>query len=92
MKLVFRVHAIERMFSRSISVEDVRRAVENGEMIEDYPDDKPYPSRLLLGWLGPEPLHVVIAENKPKDEVIVVTVYKPDPKIWEAGFRRRKIP
>ncbi len=50
MKLVFRQHAIRRMFERRISVEDVNAALVNGKIIEDYPDDAPYPSRLLLGY------------------------------------------
>jgi len=48
-RITFRVHAVRRMFRRAISVEDVRRVLADGETIEDYPDDKPYPSRLLLG-------------------------------------------
>jgi len=43
-----------------------------------YPDDTPYPSRLLLGWRGDKPLHVVAAYNAQDDEQIVITVYEPD--------------
>ena len=53
--LVFRVHAIRRMFERKISVADIRQVLGAGEVIEAYPDDKPYPSRLLLGWIGGAP-------------------------------------
>ena len=45
-RLVFRVHAIQRMYQRSISEEEVRIVIKTGETIEDYPDDLPYPSRL----------------------------------------------
>jgi hypothetical protein len=48
-RLVFRVHALRRMFERHISVEDVEDVSQHGEMIENYPDDTPYPSRLMLG-------------------------------------------
>ncbi len=51
-KLVFRVHAIQRMFERSIQDEDVRTVLRQGEVIEAYPDDTPYPSYLMLGWVG----------------------------------------
>lgn len=44
--LVFRVHAIKRMFQRQISKDDVRHVLETGEAIEAYPHDTPYPSRL----------------------------------------------
>ena len=60
-KLVFRVHAIRRMFERRISDEDIKDAIETGETIEEYPDDTPYPSELKLGWRGSRPIHVVLA-------------------------------
>jgi hypothetical protein len=62
-RLIFRVHALERMFERRITVEDVRSVVTDGEVIQSYPDDKPYPSRLVLGWHETRPLHVVVAED-----------------------------
>ena len=40
--LVFRVHAIQRMFERAITKEDVRQALATGKMIEAYPEDQPY--------------------------------------------------
>ena len=49
MKLIFRNHALKRMFERSIEIEDVKRVVEE-RIIHDYPEDQPYPSYLLLGW------------------------------------------
>ncbi len=89
-RLVFRVHALRRMFEREIPVEDVRTVVENGDTIERYPDDVPYPSRLVLGWRESRPLHVVVAEDLEQKESIVITVYEPDPALWEPDFKRRK--
>lgn len=48
-RFVFRVHAIQRMFQRQVSKQDVRVVLETGETIESYPDDAPFPSRLVLG-------------------------------------------
>jgi hypothetical protein len=90
LELVFRVHAVRRMFERRISLEDVRQVVRDGRPIEDYPDATPYPSRLMLGWCGSRPLHVVVADNPSAGEAIIVTVYEPDPARWEDGFTRRK--
>ena len=90
MKLVFRQHAIRRMFERRISVEDVNAALATGNTIEDYPDDTPYPSRLLLGYAGARPLHVVAADNATEGEQIIITVYEPDPAQWEPTFTLRK--
>ncbi len=90
MKIIFRLHAIQRMFQRSIETQDVRSVIESGETIESYPDDTPYPSRLILGWRGKRPIHIVVADNITNGEVIVVTVYVPDPTQWEDDFRQRR--
>ena len=89
-RLVFRVHAIRRMFERAISAADVRAVLTAGETIENYPDDTPYPSRLVLGWWAGRPLHLVVADNVEADETIVITVYEPDAELWEPGYRRRR--
>lgn len=75
-----------------MSASPIFEILTNGETTEIYPDDTPYPSRLVLGWLGSRPLHVVVADNAEAQETIVVTVYEPDPEQWETGFRRRRQP
>ena len=89
-EIIFRVHAVQRMFERKISEEDVRHVILTGETIEDYPDDWPYPSRLILGRRERRPLHVVAAYNTDDEQIIIVTVYEPDSAQWTADFRRRK--
>ena len=86
--IIFRVHAIQRMFQRRISLDDVRRALETGETIESYPDDVPYPSSLVLGWSRSRPLHLVVADNDADRQTIVITVYEPDPDLWDDQYRR----
>jgi len=88
--LVFRIHALRRMFERSISTADVRHVLSTGVTIENYPDDTPYPSRLVLGWCGTRPLHVVAADNADGGETVVVTAYEPDPVQWQPDFKRRR--
>jgi len=46
--VVYRVHAVRRIAERDISRAEVEQAIAQGETIESYPDDKPYPSRLVL--------------------------------------------
>ena len=89
-KLVFRAHALRRMFRRGIGIEEVRQALTVGETIESYLEDVPYPSRLVLGWSGNRPVHIVAADNKEAAETIVITVYEPDPALWDAEFKRRR--
>ena len=87
-RLIFRVHAIQRMAQRGISVEEVRHILETGQVIEDYPNDFPYPSALVLGWIGGRAMHVIAATTP--TEKIVITVYEPDPARWEGDWKRRK--
>lgn len=89
-RIIFRIHAIQRMFERRISEENVRRVLQHGEMIEDYSDEMTYPGGLMLGKHGKRPLHVVAAENTTDNESIVITVYEPDPAQWKSGSKDRK--
>ena len=89
-KLIFRIHALQRMFSRSISEEEVRFVVEKGEVIENYENDTPYSSKLILGKFGLKNLHVVAAVNDADKEIIIITVYEPDPHLWDNNFKTRR--
>lgn len=89
-KIVFRVHAVRRMFERGISEPDIQEMLSSGEVIETYPDDKPYPSRLILGTMHARPLYVVAAENALANETVIVTVYEPDPQRWSGAFKTRR--
>jgi hypothetical protein len=88
--LHFSRHAMERMFERAIPPADVVRIVSEGEWIADYPDDKPYPSTLLLGYLADGPVHAVVAHDSVSDDCIVITVYRPDPALWSEDFKSRR--
>jgi hypothetical protein len=89
--IIYRIHAIQRMFQRSINEKDVRSILMKGEIIEEYADNAPYPSRLILGWICGRPIHIVAADNNRDDEVIVITVYEPDKEKWSDDFKRRTI-
>jgi hypothetical protein len=91
-RLIFRLHAVQRMFEREIGEDDVRVVLRTGERIEGYPDDAPYPIYLMLGRAGIRPLHVVAADNDEDRETIVITVYEPDLERWDAELRRRSRP
>ena len=78
------------MFERRITVENVRQVLQSGEMIEDYSEEMPDPGGLLSNHRGQRPLHVVMAENTKEGELVVITVYEPDPTQWKPGFRNRK--
>jgi hypothetical protein len=83
-------HALEKMMERGISREIVKQVLINGEVIEDYPDDKPFPTALFLGWLGGEPFHVVTAFDSLSGCCFVITVYRPDLNHFEPDYRTRR--
>jgi hypothetical protein len=87
--IIFRMHAVQRMFERRISVGNVRQVLQSGEMIEDYSDEMPAPGGLISAKRGQRPIHVVVAENTLEHELVVITVYEPDPSQWKPGFRNR---
>ena len=90
-KLIYRNHAIKRMFDRGIGEADVRAVIDLGEVIQVYPNDVPYPSRLILGWCKERPIHVVAAYDSQERTDVVITVYEPDHSRWEDGFKKRKL-
>lgn len=74
----------------SITDQEVYESIGNGEVIKSYTDDTPYPSVLIFGaTVNNRPLHTVCAYDRADAQVIVVTVYQPDPGLWE-DYRRRK--
>jgi len=90
MKIYFRVHAVQRMFERHVSARKVCQALQTGETIEDYSFEMPEPSRLILGFQGKRPFHVVTSENPETKEITIITVYVPDPDKWNKDFKSRR--
>lgn len=88
-RIVFRVHALQRMFRRSVSSHAVCEVIKNGKTIEDRPLETPYPVRLMHLRLEGRHLHVVIAEDVVGSTIYVITVYEPDPGQWDRTFTRR---
>ncbi len=83
-------HAIEFMAMRGIKEEEVENAVINGKAIENYPDDKPYPSKLVFALLNDRPLHLILALDEKTKTCFVVTVYEPNLEKFENDFITRK--
>ena len=90
-KVFFRVHAVQRMFERNVSVKHVAQTIRSGTVVEDYSSEMPEPSRLLLGSHGKRPLHVVTSESAKTSETIIITVYRPDPDKWKRDFTSRRL-
>ena len=90
-KIIFKYHAATQMSrpARLITTKEVRKVVNDGEVIEDYPEDPRGNSCLMLGFgEDKRPIHVVCA---PKDDFLaLITAYLPDPNEWENDLKTRK--
>ena len=87
---MFSGHAIRQMFHRDIAKDDVIRAINTGQVIIDYPDDTPYPSCLILGFIDDNPIHVVFAFDRENKTGIIITAYIPALKLWAEDFKSRR--
>lgn len=89
-KVEWKRHAVERMFQRGISRSDVKNSILHGEIIEEYANDYPCPSALILGWVGTNPLHIVVAYDSENNICYIITAYIPDEEHFEEKFIKRK--
>ena len=82
-------HVIARLQERGIEPSDIKSCIMTGRIIEQYPDDYPYPSCLVLGSAASEAtLHVVIGMGC--GYLWLITAYYPDPLRWNEDFSVRK--
>jgi len=85
----FSKHATDQIILRRISVQGLREAIDDGEIIEDYPNDKYGPSCLIFGLTTTNrPLHVQCSYPS-RPLLKVITLYEPDADLW-IDFRVRK--
>jgi hypothetical protein len=76
-------HAEVERETETITIDDIKTAILNGELLEDYPDDLRGHSCLMLGTAEDgRPLHVVLTILAQIEEVLIITVYVPTPPKW----------
>lgn len=84
------LHVAEMMMKRGIDRADVLNCLENGEIIEDYPDSFPNPSCLVFGHsVSNRILHTVVGLKS--DMLMIITAYYPDNIKFEDDLRTRRI-
>ena len=82
-------HMQLRCRERGIKFSDIRTTIQTGEIIEQYPEDQPFPSCLVLGGsVAGCLMHVVCSVGE--GFIWVITAYYPDKDKWEADFKTRK--
>ena len=85
----YSIQALDQSILRRISTREIEEAVEDGQIIEDYPADKYGPSCLIFGFTSDRPLHVQCTYPQ-RTPVKLITLYQPEPGHW-IEFRRRRL-
>lgn len=88
--IIMTQHLVIRCREHNIRFDDIKNSILNGEIIEQYPTDFPYPSCLVLGiTIKNLYLHIVtgIGDNK----LWIITAYFPSTDKWENDFKTRKV-
>jgi len=87
----FSKHAVDHSILRQIRVYEIKEAIANGQLIEDYPNDKYGPSCLICGSTqSGRPMHVQCSYPT-RPLIKIITVYQPDPERWNNDFTIRRI-
>jgi hypothetical protein len=85
------LHAEQERDADHIEITELEEALGSDrlELVEDYPNDPRGHSHLVLGFTGSgAPLHAVCATHEAT--LVLVTVYRPDPRLWHDYRVRRK--
>jgi hypothetical protein len=82
--IVLTEHLLTRMRQRHIRLEDIKYAIAEGEIIEQYPADYPFPSCLI----NAENIHIVCGVGEGR--LYIITAYRPSSEQWETGGKKRK--
>ena len=90
-QMAFKNHTVLRMYQRQLTGDETKEALVQCKVIEEYPDDYPLPSCLVLGYTRMrKPIHGVVAIDEEEPMLWVITVYEPDLSEWEEGFEKRR--
>ena len=82
-------HAKNRLHERNITIDGLKNAIMTGEIFEQYEDDKPFPSCLLLGK-NENGLSIHMVASIGDEFLYVITAYYPDEEEWESDLKTRK--
>ena len=88
-RVIISIHAQERLRQRGIKTKDIRQCIMTGEIIEQYPEDFPFPSCLIFGYCNDKKIiHVVASDEGTMSRII--TAYFPSLEKFEKDLKTRK--
>jgi len=85
-------HGYDEMAEDGILIKDIIADINNGIIVEDYPEYPKGPCVLVLEKdRDTFPIHVLWGIPKGKSSpAVVVTAYRPDANMWTDNFTRRR--
>lgn len=100
-RILYKDHGEQKRRTEGVTTADVRSVLEDGLVLRRYPEDQPFESYLVLGWIhGParlgtyergRPIHVVAADDDEREVTWIITIYEPDPSEWIDEFKWRAL-
>jgi hypothetical protein len=89
-KFEFSKHAVDQSIMHQIRANEIEEAIANGQLIEDYSNDKQNSSYLIYGLTQAQrPIHVKCSYPT-RPFLKIIAVYEPDPEQWDDNFTMRR--
>ena len=89
-KIQWTYHINMRLQKRGISRQTILESLSRYEVIEEYPDDKYFPSYLVYTHYQGESSHILFALDVEGDNVRIITAYRPNLLEWANDLKTRR--
>ena len=89
-KIKWSAHGLMRIQERDLTVDDLKIAISTGEIIENYPEESPAKSSVLIYGKNKDGkvIHIVIGYDE--EQLYFVTAYYPSIEKFENDLKTRR--